>query len=636
MPRRALILFTTLSFLLPVAARSASPPDEGTAFEPRSMSAPLYGTKPPWEDPDRQEHYVEAHDGVDLYVETWLPARKNGNVPPDRIPTILVMTPYVPAGEQEYGYEKPVLVDYFTARGYAVAQHHVRGNQESGGCMEQTSRKQIDGAARVIEYLGRDAPWSNGNVGTYGISYDAEAQTSVAGLGDPERIKYLKAIVPVSALGGLYEFNYMDGVPWVANAFTEPIYWAQSQVPGNRPTIKHQLERIPCGTKPIRASVNPAGNYGPYWRAHELRPGVANVKAATLYVHGLRDFNVLPITLAGWFSELPASTPHKGVFPVSDHSFPNHHPLVEPDWERTDWFDMVAAWYDRYLKGLATGVEQWPAVQVQDNLGRWWAPDEFPFTGGPPAHLALSDAGSLGSLSPEGSTSYLEQLHLGRALPGQSATFTTPALTAPLHIAGMPILDLWVELDRPDAHVAVALEVVGPDGKVMIHKQDRALPIPLSETPAATFGARSLQHLAPMTRGWFEQERAVEPKTGLPIRVNVRMLPTDLVVPVGARLRLTIAGSVSFGSGLETRTGLPSGSATTVKILHDCEHPSFLRFLLPPPESSLLNVREKNEKGPLASTPGAIGLEDGGGLARAQACGVAPQLVSLLRDGTEG
>lgn len=52
----------------------------------------------------------------------------------------------------------------------------MRGTGESGGCLEQTAQNQIDDGGRVIEYLGRDAPWSNGRVGMYGASYDAETQ----------------------------------------------------------------------------------------------------------------------------------------------------------------------------------------------------------------------------------------------------------------------------------------------------------------------------------------------------------------------------------------------------------------------------------------------------------------------------
>ncbi len=627
-----IVLVAVVSTLVAAPPATAkSPPDRGTAFEPRSFSRPLYGTKPPWEDPERQRHYVEAHDGVDLYVETWLPAAKGGNVPPRRVPVILVMTPYVAEGEEEY----PDLIRYFTRRGYAVAQHHVRGNEESGGCMAQTQKDQIDGAARIIEYLGRDAPWSDGNVGSYGISYDGETQTSVAGLGNPKRTKYLKAIVPVAAIGGLYEWSYADGVPF-DNSFRNHGYWQSSLLPGNRVEPWHTPERFSCGDEEIQASINPEGNYGPYWRAHELRPGAPKVKAATLYVHGLRDFNVLPIALAGWFSELPATTPHKGLFPVMGHSFPNWHAWVEPDWERADWFGMVAAWFDRYLKGLPTGVERWPAVQVQDSTGQWRASDEFPFIGGPPAHLALSADGALGDSRPRGSTTYLEQVHLGPASPSQNAIFETPRVKAPLHLSGMPILDLWVQLDRPDAHIAAKLEVIGRDGEVIVHEEDSFFPVDISQAPAGTFGARSLQHLEPMKRGWFEQEQPVAPTPGETLHVNVRLYPTDLVVPVGGRLRLTLAGSATFDTAFGLRRWLPSGSASAVTILHDCNYPSSLRFLLPDPADPLLNVREKDErKKELRSTPRSIGIQDGAGLATQRVCGAGPVRPSLLRDGTE-
>ncbi|MDP9067135.1 MAG: CocE/NonD family hydrolase [Actinomycetota bacterium] len=623
-------------------AEAKSPPDRGTAFEPRALSKPLYGTKPPSKDPSRQQHYVEAHDGVDLYVETWLPAAKDGNRPPGRVATILVMTPYVDAGEEEYAYERPFLIDYFTARGYAVAQHHVRGSGESGGCLEQTGPNQIKDGARVVEYLGRDAPWSNGKVGMYGISYDAETQISTAGLGDPERTKYLKAIVPTSSVGGQYDWNFFDGVNW----YTQPLlgntsYLLGSVMPGNTFAPQHTPERVECQGHIMRESLNFTGDYTEYWREREYRPGAPKTKAATLYVHGLRDFGVQPITLAGWFNRLPEDTPHKGVFGVWGHEFPDSHGFIEPDWERTDWFDMVAAWFDRYLKGLPTAVEKWPDVQVQDNLGQWRAVEEFPTSGGPPGQLALGPGGKLGVTTPEGSTGYREQLHMGPAAPGQQIVFETAPLNEPLHLSGQPILDLWVVLDRPDAHVTAALEVIGRDGEVMRHQRGDSPfnPLLAPDPPMATYGARSLQHLEPMQRGWFEQENAVAPPTDRPLQVNVRFLPTDLVVPSGARLRLTISGSVAYSSYIEQlfdRRTLPSGSATQVTVLHDCKHPSALRFLLPDPRDQLLNVREKDErKEPLTSRPLAAGRQDGAGLATKPVCGEQPAKVSLLRDGTE-
>src|SRR3954462_6962525 len=184
MRRTLAVLLTCL--LLPAAAHAASAPDAGRAFEPHPLSTPLYGTKAPDAAPDVQRHYVTAADGVQLYVETWLPAAKDGKAPPAKVPTVLIATPYVSQGVERYPDRNLAnVISWFNARGYAVAQNHIRGTGESGGCLEQTSTHQIDDVARVIEYLGKDAPWSNGAVGMYGHSYDAETQTSTAGLGDP-------------------------------------------------------------------------------------------------------------------------------------------------------------------------------------------------------------------------------------------------------------------------------------------------------------------------------------------------------------------------------------------------------------------------------------------------------------------
>src|SRR5687768_9946111 len=120
-----------------VPARAASVPDKGVAWTPKPRSQPLYKTKAPRDDPERQQTFVPAADEVDLFVETWLPASNPGNLPPARVPTILIMTPYVIESQEAYpgDPEHPGFIEYFTARGYAVAQAHVRGTGESGGCL---------------------------------------------------------------------------------------------------------------------------------------------------------------------------------------------------------------------------------------------------------------------------------------------------------------------------------------------------------------------------------------------------------------------------------------------------------------------------------------------------------------------
>jgi X-Pro dipeptidyl-peptidase len=610
--RLALVVAVIGGLLAPAPALAQSAPDAGTAFSPTPKSQPLYGSKAPDEDPDTQTHYIEGHDGTKIYVETWLPAPQGKAKPPKRVPTVLVMTPYAALGVDS------ALINYLNARGFAVAYGHVRGTGNSGGCLEQTSADQIKDGAYTVEYLGRDAPWTNGRVGMYGASYDAETQISTAGLGEPKRTKYLKAIIPTASVGSQYDWNYMDGVPWQLQPATgNTSYLAISLIPGTDPGAAGQHGgKADCQVAVMGESANQTGDYTEYWQEREYRPGAPKVRAATLMVHGLRDFNVQPITLAGFFDQLAAGTPHKGLFGVWNHAYPDSHGSVAGSWERADWMDMVVAWFDRYLKGLDTGVERWPDVQVQASSGEWWAVEDFPTTGSRTGQLVLGPKGALGTTSPKGETSYQEQLVTGDPEDGQFAVFDTPKVKAPLHLTGQPMLDLWVMSDTTDGHVGVELEVIGPDGQPMEHQ---------GGTAQATYGVRSLQHIDPMRRGWFQQESGEELVPFEPTRATIRFLPTDLVVPKGGSLRLTVSGSVSYSKG----ESLTSGSASNITILHDCSHVSALRFRMPDKNAQLLNVREKDEMGvkKLASKPTAIGDRDGAGLATARVCGRTPRAL---------
>ena len=619
--RRSAVLLALLvaASLLPAdLAGAAGPLRRGRAFEPKALSRPIYGTKAPDADPDVQRHVVEAIDGVDLYVETWLPAPKNGRTPPAKVPTILIMTPYVAQGAERYtGAGQPPFIEYMTSRGYAVAQHHVRGSGESGGCLEQTADKQIDDGARVVEYLGKDAPWSNGRVGMFGRSYDAETQISTAGYGDPDKIKYLKALVPTASVGSQYDWNFMDGVNWSGQpVIGNASYLITSMEPGVTIAPGHFAERLECQDEVLLSSGDVDGDYTEYWQKREYRPGAPKTKVPTFYVHGLRDFNVQPITLAGWFNELPNKTPHKGLFGVFDHAFPSHHDDAVPRWTRVDWMGMVTAWYDRYLKKLPTRVGRWPDVQIQSSNGQWWAAPEFPNTGGPIGQLALGPKKSLGVRKPTGSSSYVEQLDGEQeAAEGERVVFESKKMRRRLQITGQPVLDAWLETSSGDGHVGVELEVLGRKGRPKHHSGawDEAV---------ATYGVRSLRHRKPMGRGYFKQKEGADAPVDEALHTTIRFLPTDLLVPKGGKLRLTISGSVQYTKG----SSAPSGTASEITVLHDCKHPTALRFLMPGRKAKLINAREPSEAGKeLRSNPARLGRRFGGGAAKAKVCGRRPR-----------
>jgi len=619
---RLAIALLTLLLLAPAARAQSSAPDAGAAFEPQPRSTPLYGTKKPADDPERQQKVVPAGDGVDLFVETWLPAAKDGHEPPAQVPTILIMTPYVQEGVERYP-ERNLenVIAWFTSRGYAVAQHHVRGTGSSGGCLEQTAENQIDDGARVVEYLGRDAPWSNGRVGMYGHSYDAETQVSVAGRGDPAKTQWLKAIVPSATVGGQYEYSFMDGVPFAGQAIgSNAQYFAlTSLAPGDAPVDEKTFERFGCQPELFAASADYTGNHTEFWDRREYRPGAPSIRAATLWVHGLQDWNVETIALSAFFDRLPASTPRAGLFGQWEHNYPDKHAGVRPEWARPDWLPMATAWYDRYLKELDSGVERWPAVQLQAPDGQWRAEQGFPETGGPVGHLALGPEGVLGAAAPTGSTAFREGADDEETVEGSRAVFETPKVPVPLHLTGQPVADLWLQTDRTDGHVSVKLQVLGPDGEMLEHTGGNAQQI-------GSYGVRSLQHLEPMPDNWFKQDQGTPAPANTPLRVQVRFRPNDLRVPAGGSLRLTVAGAT-----LWAKPTVPSGSGATIELLHDCQHTSALRFLVPWSDAPQLNVREMDERdaGALPSSRSVPGETDGG-LASAPVCGRAPERLDAF------
>jgi hypothetical protein len=626
------------SFLAPVGASAASAPDAGSPFEPPRLSPALYDVQPPGADPRRQQKVVRAADGVQLYVETWLPKARAGREPPPRLPTVLHLSPYLTKGNTT-AYTAKVL-EMLVSRGYAYSQAHVRGTGGSGGCIEQTGPNEPDDGARIVEYLGRDAPWASGSVGMYGQSYAGATQLAVAALDDPARTRYLKAIVPGAPAASWYDFMFQDGVPRTLNAVgnVAAYFLVDSLQPFTEATAPEQyVQRFACQPAQLSDAIDSDGDYTPYARERDLRRGVRNIRAAVLAYHGHPDIRVPSLMQAGLFERIPVSVPKAAVVGIFDHEPPDaiafQQPPVQPDWRRQDWQRMLLAWYDRYLKGMSTtGVDDWPVVQVQGTDGQWRSEPEWPTTGGPVGHLGLGPGGLLGADAPSGSSEYVEggpETTESEPPPGTRLVWETRPLADRLEITGQPALDLWVSVDRPDAHLAARLEAFDAAERHTIRE-------------ARVVGLRSMRHLDPLFENRFVQPLGRDPATNTPIRVLLRFRPADLVVPRGGRLRLTLAGSLIVFDGLDGVTegagalaqgpSAPSGTATRVTVLHDCAHPSALRFLMARDSPRLLNVREPDEgEAPLQAVPASpVPRSDAGGLARAPLCGRAPERLPMF------
>ncbi|MBV9666021.1 MAG: CocE/NonD family hydrolase [Actinobacteria bacterium] len=598
MLRRGVLLALSAVLLIPtVAARAANRGLRTRAPRPFvvPLSSPaLYGINP-----TTDKHYLTAPDGTKLFVETWLPAAKNGNVPPAKIPTILVITPYV----QEGTLESQSTRDAMVTRGYAYSQLHVRGTGMSTGCIQMYSQTEANDGAQAIEWVaGKGAhgsSWGNGVVGGYGVSYPGGTILNAAARGNPAKTQYLKAVLAGAPAVSLYESAWtFDGVE---SMLIPQLYYGQYMTTTSLPPgtengqpaqyVEQYSQKPQCYPEHIAAGMDHSGDFTPYFQDRELRGSVGNIKAAVFTFHGHADnvpyHGVPPIVQIGLFDRLPATTPKFGIFGEFGHESPSSNARGPAVYQRrADFLNMEIAWFDHYLKGIDGGVSTWGTAQVQGTDSKWRVVPDWPRdTGGPTATLPLA-AGVLGAKPNQlgGSTTYLEagfETTQG-SVPGTTATFDTGRLKQPLELTGAAQLNLWLKLTLPDSHVAARLDAFDASGKPIV--------------TGSTYALRSAQHRDPFTDGRFMQAHGSPAPTGTPFELTLRFQPTDIVIPAGGRLRLTIAGSLIVNQGLSQiddqpvtipeplfhGPSEPSGVVQPVEILTDKQHESALIFQTPP------------------------------------------------------
>jgi putative CocE/NonD family hydrolase len=167
-----------------LAGCGKSPDGAGDAASPAAATVPY----------ERSAWYVPMEDGVRLALTLYTPA---GTAPDSRFPVLLWYMPghresidpvtgrLVPAWPEED-------LAFFTAQGYALAAAEMRGSGASYGTRVLDRGPQIgrDGKS-LVDWIAAQ-PWSDGNVGMVGSSYQGFSQYATAA----ERPAALRAIFP--------------------------------------------------------------------------------------------------------------------------------------------------------------------------------------------------------------------------------------------------------------------------------------------------------------------------------------------------------------------------------------------------------------------------------------------------------
>ncbi|MBM2293440.1 CocE/NonD family hydrolase [Sulfitobacter pseudonitzschiae] len=435
------------------------------------------------EDPD---HAIVMSDGTRLSARLWRPEDDS-----EQVPAILEFLPY---RKRDGTCPRDALTHpYFARHGYACARVDMRGNGDSEGIMEdEYSQQELDDAVEVIRHLAAQ-PWCNGNVGMMGISWGGFNSLQVAAMTPPE----LKAIITLCSTVDRFadDIHYKGGnllnenLGWGATMWS---YSSRAPDPALRENWREMwLERLEA--EPFLPSLwLRHQRRDSYWEHGSVCESYDTIKAKVLAVGGWGDSykNTVPQIV----KNIPGS---KGIVGPWVHKYP-HFAVPEP---RIGFLQEALRWWDRWLKGIDTGVEDdpdyrayvmdgvRPATWYTDRPGRWVTQDgavagretmhEEPVMN---RNFWLGD-GVLSTDIDVADTTVQSPAHtgadageycaiwLGPEMPGDqrrddglSATWTSSPLDSDMDILGAPAIEMMLRSDAPQAQIAVRLCHVHPDG----------------------------------------------------------------------------------------------------------------------------------------------------------------------------
>lgn len=442
---------------------------------------------------------VAMRDGVILRADVWRPA---GEGP---FPTLVYRTPYgKESTESWYTTDERAL-----ERGYAVVIQDVRGRYASDGVFEPYRNEGRDGYD-TIEWAAAQ-PWSNGSVGTFGLSYPGAVQWLAA----LERPPHLVAMVPAMTFSTPRDFFTFDGVfdlswlPWTLNSIA-PDLRRRAGLPGPQddPDVeaywqRHGAElqdRLPLSALPELRELAPFyfdwlahPPEDPWWDPLEIRGRYGDVDAAVL-------------NLSGWYDEAygpeGAATNFNGLLAARQGEADPRTRLVLGPWvhgvgstasTRTgdldfgpeaaiDYGGLVLDWMDRYLRGEANPAPaERPVRLFVMGENRWREEESWPPRASAALPLYLHDSrlaweppGADGGETPLVSdpSAPLRDPYTAfgphdyrELVDGPTVRlFDTAPLDDDLEVTGRITATIYLSCDCPDTDLWVRLLDVTPDG----------------------------------------------------------------------------------------------------------------------------------------------------------------------------
>lgn len=446
---------------------------------------------------------IKMRDGTRLSARLWMPESTETRPVP-------AIVEYLPYRKRDGTCARDALTHpWFASHGYACLRIDMRGNGDSEGIMldEYAPQEQAD-ALDALDWIAAQS-WCSGQIGMMGISWGGFNALQVAAL----RPAPLKAIITLCSTVDRFadDIHYKGGCLLGENLGWSGTMLSYSTRPPDPALVGDKwrtmwLERLEAQPHLLETWLAHQ-HRDAYWAHGSVCEDFSAIEAATLAVGGWGDAykNAVPQLVE------QLNAPAKGIIGPWIHKYP-HFAAPEP---RIGFLQEAKRWWDRWLKGLETGVEADPDLRLfvmdseeprpwyEERKGRWVAHDMghsdykrlylngkclAPDAG--PTDAIVNSPADTGQAAGE----YCA-IWLGPDMPGDqrredatSTLFETAPLDQPMEIAGAPKVRLTLASSASVAQLAVRLNDVRPDGTVaritygvlnLTHRHDAAAPEPM-------------------------------------------------------------------------------------------------------------------------------------------------------------
>ena len=470
----------------------------------------------------KREINIPMRDGVKLFTAVYEPKDKS-----EKHPILMNRTPYscAPYGTEFSGRLTASHWKYYCRENYIIVIQDVRGRWMSEGefvdvrpfVKDKKGNNDIDEASDTydaIDWLVKNLPNNNGNVGVFGISYPGFYSTMAAASGHPA----LKAVSPQAPVTEWFlgdDFHH-NGVFFQMDCFAfysgfgkpRPKPTTIGPTGFNYPTRDNYKFYLEAGTlknlaKMIGDSIKfwhelyQHPNYDDWWKARNARTAMYNIKPAMLVVGGLFDAEDC---YGAWNLYKAIEKQNPGI----------SNKLVMGPWSHGQWSSRdgsrmgniqfgsnTAFWYQNnieipffnyYLKGKGADPNLSEATIFFSGENQWKNFDQWPPANTTNQPIYLQANGGLSWNKPTVSKSlseyisdpahpvpYTEDVHFNRTAAYMNddqrfasrrtdvLTFQTDVLTEDLTLAGVLTADLSVSISGTDADFVVKLIDVFPD-----------------------------------------------------------------------------------------------------------------------------------------------------------------------------